>query len=109
MKLSTNSRYFLTISYIFMLIYKVLLAGQYLYSVPNHFPILFVFPLSGILAAADFILIYMIFRILDCLNKIKILNVTYFVVFMSAGCFCVCDIALFLYFRGFYNFAVLIR
>ena len=89
-----------------MLIYKVLLAGQYLYSVPNHFPVLFVFPLSLVLAAADFILIYMIFRILDCLSRIKLLTATYFVAFMSSGCFCVCDIALFLYFRGFYNFGL---
>ena len=105
-EISINSRYFLTIFYIFMLIYKVLLAGQYLYSVPNHFPVLFVFPLSLVLAAADFILIYMIFRILDCLSRIKLLTATYFVAFMSSGCFCVCDIALFLYFRGFYNFGL---
>lgn len=103
MKLSVNSRCFLTISYIFMLIYKVLLAGQYLYSVPNHFPILLLFPFSVILAATDFIVLFVIFKVLDFVNKFKIIA---FAIILSAGLFCVLDVGLFRYFLGFYNFGL---
>ena len=103
MKLSADSRYFLTISYIFMLVFKVLLAGQYLYSVPNHFPVLFVFPLSVILAAADFILLFIFFRIFDLLNKFKLLGKFYWLLFVVAGSFLLYDFAIFQYFRGFDN------
>ena len=106
LKLSESSRYFLTISYIFMLVYKVLLAGQYLYSVPNHHPILFCPPLSIIFASFDFIFLFIAFKILDLFDKFKWSRFLYLVFFVSFGCFCVCDIALFLYFRGFYNFGL---
>ncbi len=103
MKISANSRYFLTISYIFMLVFKILLAGQYLYSVPNHFPILFVFPLSVILAAADFIVLFISFKILDFANKFKLLDKFCWFLFVVAGAFLLYDFAIFQYFRGFDN------
>ncbi len=103
MKLSTNSRYFLTISYIFMLFFKVLLAGQHLYSVPNHHPILFFPPLSLILAAADFIVLFIFFMIFDLLNKFKSLIRFYWILFVIAGAFLLYDFAIFQYFRGFDN------
>lgn len=106
MKLSANSRYFLTISYIFMLIYKVLLAGQYLYSVPNHFPVLFVFPLSVILAAADFIVLFVFFKICDLFNQFKLLNWFYALLFLSGVIFFFYDVALFQYFRAFNNYGL---
>jgi len=101
MKISANSRYFLTISYIFMLIYKVLLAGQYLYSVPNHFPVLLLFPFSVILAAADFILIFILFRMLDFANKFNLLPKLYFAFFVVGGVFLLYNFSIFQYFRGF--------
>lgn len=103
MKTSTNSRYFLTISYIFMLFFKVLLAGQHLYSVPNHHPILFFPPLSLILAAADFIVLFIFFMIFDLLNKFKSLIRFYWILFVIAGAFLLYDFAIFQYFRGFDN------
>ena len=103
MKTSTNSRYFLTISYIFMLVFKILLAGQYLYSVPDHFPILFVFPFSLILAANDFILLFVVFIVLDFANKFKLLDKFYWILFVIAGAFLLYDFAIFQYFRGFDN------
>ena len=105
LKLSTNSRYFLAISYIFMIIYKMFLSAQYLYSVPDHHPILFFPPFSLILAASDFIFIFIIFKILDFFN-FKTQPFLCLVLFVSAGIFCLCDIALFIYFRGFYNFGL---
>lgn len=103
MKISANSRYFLTVFYIFMLVFKILLAGQYLYSVPNHFPILFVFPFSLILAATDFILLFVVFRVLDFTNKFKLLDKFYWILFVIAGAFLLYDFAIFQYFRGFDN------
>ena len=103
MKLSTNSRYFLTISYIFMLVYKVLLAAQYLYSVPDHHPILLIPPFSLILAAADFILLFIFFRIFDFFRKFKSLVRFYWLLFVVAGAFLLYDFAIFQYFRGFDN------
>ncbi len=106
MKISANSRYFLTISYIFMLIYKVLLSGQYLYSVPNHFPILLLFPLSVILAGADFIVLFVFFKICDLFNKFKLLNWFYTLLFLSGVIFFFYDVALFQYFRAFNNYGL---
>ncbi len=106
MKISANSRYFLTISYIFMLIYKVLLAGQYLYSVPNHFPILLLFPFSVIFAAADFILLFVFFRICDLFNKFRLLSWFYTILFLSGVIFFFYDVALFQYFRAFNNYGL---
>ena len=103
LRISANSRYFLTISYIFMLIYKILLAGQYLYSVPDYFPVLFVFPLSVIMTAADFIVLFVFFRILDFANKFRLLDKFYFAFFVVAGAFLLYDFAIFQYFRGFDN------
>ncbi len=106
LKLSYDSKYFLTISYVFLAVYKVLLAGQYLYSVPNHFPVLFIFPLSLIFAAADFIVFFIFFEICDLFNKFKYLNVVYFVLFVISGLFLLYDFSIFQYFRGFTNFGL---
>ena len=103
MKFSTNSRYFLTISYIFMLVYKVLLAAQYLYSVPDHHPILLIPPFSLILAAADFVLLFVILKVLDFANKFQSLAKFYWLLFVVAGAFLLYDFAIFQYFRGFDN------
>ena len=108
MKLSTNSRYFLTVSYIFMLIYKVLIAGQYLCFAPNHHPILFFPPFSLVLAASDFILIFVFFKICDLFNKFKLLDKLYWALFVVAGAFLIYDFALFQYFRGFNNLGLAI-
>lgn len=108
MKLSANSRYFLTISYIFMLVYKVLLSGQYLYSVPNHHPILFFPPFSLVLASADFILLFIFFKICDLFNKFKLLDKLCWALFVVAGAFLIYDFALFQYFRGFNNMGLAI-
>lgn len=106
LKISQNSRYFLTISYIFMLVYKVCLAGQYLASVPDHSPLLLYFPLSLVLAAADFIFLFVFFRICDLFNKFKILNYFYIFLFLSAIVFFFYDVALFQYFRKFNNYGL---
>ena len=106
MKISANSRYFLTISYIFMLIYKVLLAGQYLYFVPNHHPILFFPPLSLILASADFIFLFIFFKICDFFSKSKLLSWFYSLLFLSSVIFFFYDVALFQYFRKFNNYGL---
>ena len=106
MKLSTNSRYFLTISYIFMLVYKVLLAGQYLCFVPNHHPILFYPPFSLILASADFILLFIFFKICDFFSKSKLLSWFYSLLFLSSVIFFFYDVALFQYFRKFNNYGL---
>ena len=103
MKTSINSRYFLTLSYLFMMLYKVLLAGQYLYSVPNHHPILFFPPFSVIFAATDFILLFVVFKVLSFTDKFKI---TGFAVILFLGFFCVFDVGIFQYCRGFYNFGL---
>lgn len=106
LRISINSRYFLTISYIFMLIYKILLAGQYLYSVPNHFPVLFIFPFSVILAGADFIVLFVFFKICDLFNKFKLLSCFYTLLFLSGVIFFFYDVALFQYFRAFNNYGL---
>lgn len=106
MKISAGSRYFLTIFYVFMLLYKILLAGQYLCSVPDHFPFLFLFPFSVIFAASDFILLFIFFRICDLLNKFKYLNFVYLAFFMISGIFLLYDFSIFQYFRGFTNFGL---
>ena len=106
LKLSQSSRYFLTVSYLFMLLYKVLLAGQYLYSVPNHHPVLFFPPLSVIFAAADFILLFIFFRICDLFSKFKLLNYLYPALFLSSLIFFFYDVALFQYFRKFNNYGL---
>lgn len=106
LKLSQSSRYFLTVSYLFMLLYKVLLAGQYLYSVPNHHPVLFFPPLSVIFAAADFILLFIFFKICDLFSKFKLLNYLYPVLFLSSMIFFFYDVALFQYFRKFNNYGL---
>ena len=103
MKISVNSRYFLTISYIFMLVYKVLLSGQYLYSVSKHHPILFYPPFSVILAASDFILLFIFFKICDLFNKFKYQNLVYLLLSIGFGAFLLYDFAIFQYFRGFDN------
>lgn len=105
-KLSQSSRYFLTLSYLFMLFYKVLLAGQYLYFVPNHHPVLFFPPFSVIFAAADFILLFMFFRICDLFNKFKLLSWFYSLLFLSSVIFFFYDVALFQYFRKFNNYGL---
>ena len=106
MKLSTDSRYFLTISYIFMLIYKVLLAGQYLYSVPNHHPVLFYPPFSLILASVDFILLFIFFTICDFFNKFNLLSIVYMLLSFGFGVFLLYDFTFVQYFRGFDNFGL---
>ncbi|MBO4698726.1 sulfatase-like hydrolase/transferase [bacterium] len=106
MKNSADSRYFLTIFYIFMLFYKVLLSGQYLYSVPDHHPILFFPPLSVIFAATDFILLFMFFKICDFFSKFKWFGFVYLVVFLSLGAFYLYDFSIFQYFRGFTDFGL---
>lgn len=106
LKLSESSRYFLTISYIFILLYKILLAGQYLYSVPNHQPILFFPPFSIILASADFIFLLIFFKICDLFNKFKLLNWIYTILFLSSLIFFFYDVALFQYFRKFNNYGL---
>lgn len=106
LKLSQSSRYFLTVSYLFMLLYKVLLAGQYLYSVPNHHPVLYFPPLSVIFAAADFILLFIFFRICDLFSKFKLLNYLYPFLFLSSLIFFFYDVALFQYFRKFNNYGL---
>ena len=103
LKISTDSRYFLTISYIFMLFFKVFQASQYLYSVPNHHPILFYPPFSVILASSDFILLFIFFRICNILNKFKCLNAFYLLLSIGMGTFLLYDFAIFQYFRGFDN------
>ena len=105
-KLSQSSRYFLTLSYLFMLFYKVLLAGHYLYFVPNHHPLLFFPPFSVIFAAADFILLFMFFRILDLFNKFRLLSWFYSLLFLSSVIFFFYDVALFQYFRKFNNYGL---
>lgn len=106
MKTSVNSRYFLTLSYIFMLLYKMLLAGQYLYSVPNHHPILFFPPLSLVLAATDFILLFIFFKICDFFSKFKHLNLVYLLFTLGFGAFSLYDFAIVQYFRGFDNYGL---
>ena len=106
LKLSQPSRYFLTVSYIFILLYKVLLAGQYLYFVPNSNPILFFPPFSVILAAADFILLFIFFRICDFFIKFKLLDWFYTILFLSSVIFFFYDVALFQYFRKFNNYGL---
>ncbi len=106
LRISINSRYFLTISYIFMLIYKILLAGQYLCFVSNHHPILFFPPFSVILSAADFIFLFIFFRICDFFSKSKLLNWFYSLLFLSSVIFFFYDVALFQYFRAFNNYGL---
>ena len=89
-----------------MLVYKVLLAWQYLYSVPNHHPILFFPPFSLILTATDFLLLFIAFKIMDFFNKFKSLPFVFFLLFLSIGFFYIFDVAFFQYFRGFYNFGL---
>ena len=103
MKNSADSRYFLTLSYLCILIGKVLTACQYLYSVPNHRPILFFPPFSVILAAFDFILLFVFFKIWDRVNKFKISGILNFALFLSLELFCLYDLPIFQYFRGFTN------
>ena len=106
MKTSVNSRYFLTLSYIFMLVYKVFLAGQYLYSVPNHHPILFFPPFSLALAATDFILLFIFFKVCDFFSKFKYLNLVYLLLPVGFGAFLLYDFAIVQYFRGFDNYGL---
>lgn len=101
LKISTNSRYFLTISYIVVLIGKILTAAQYLYSVPDHHPILFFPPFSVILAATDFILLFTFFKIWDFANKFKLFDVLNLILFLSFELFLLYDLPIFQYFRGF--------
>ena len=103
MKLTTNSRYFLTISYLLILICKVLAALQYLYSVPDHFPVLFVFPFSLILVSFDFILLFIFFKVWDFANKFKLFNLLTFMLLFLFGLFLLYDFPIFQYFRGFTN------
>ena len=106
MEFSYNSRYLFSIFYIFALLYKVLLAGQYLVYVPDHFPVLLLFPLSVIFAASDFILLYLFFRIFDLFSKFRVSGFIFFVLFLSAGAFYLYDFSIFQYFRGFSNFGL---
>ena len=106
MKTSADSRYFLTVSYIFMLIYKMLLAGQYLCFVPNHHPILFFPPFSVILAATDFILLFVFFRICDFANKFKVFGFVISLLFLFLGAFYLYNFSIFQYFRGFTDFGL---
>ncbi len=103
MKISTSSRYFLTLSYLSVLIGKILTACQYLYSVPNSQPILFFPPFSVIFAAFDFILLFLFFKIWDCVTKFKVFAVLSFVLFLSFESFLLYDLPIFQYFRGFTN------
>ncbi len=103
MKLTTNSRYFLTISYLLILICKVLAALQYLYSVPNHFPVLFVFPFPLILVSFDFILLFIFFKLWDFTNKFKLFDLLTFLLLFLFGLFLLYDFPIFQYFRGFTN------
>ena len=103
LKISQSSRYFLTLSYLCVLIGKVLTACQYIYSVSNHHPILFFPPLSVILAAFDFILFFVFFKIWDRVNKFKISGILNFALFLSLELFCLYDLPIFQYFRGFTN------
>ena len=106
MKTSLNSRYFLTLSYLFMLLYKVLLAGQYLCFVPTHHPILFFPPLSLALAATDFILLFIFFEICDFFSKFKHLDLVYLLLTVGFGAFLLYDFAIVQYFKGFDNFGL---
>lgn len=106
MEFSYNSRYLFSIFYIFALLYKVLLAGQYLVYVPDHFPVLLLFPLSVIFAASDFILLYLFFRIFDLFSKFRVSGFIFFALFLSAGAFYLYDFSIFQYFRGFSNFGL---
>ena len=103
MKISTSSRYFLTLSYLSVLIGKILTACQYLYSVPNSQPILFFPPFSVIFAAFDFILLFLFFKIWDRAAKFKVFAVLSFVLFLSFESFLLYDLPIFQYFRGFTN------
>ena len=103
LKISTNSRYFLTLSYLCVLIGKVLTACQYLYSVPNHRPLLFFPPFSVIFASFDFILLFIFFRIWDLADKFKIFDFLNFVLFLSFELFLLYDLPIFQYFRGVTN------
>jgi phosphoglycerol transferase MdoB-like AlkP superfamily enzyme len=103
MKISANSRYFLTLSYLCILIGKILTAAQYLYSVPDSRPILFFPPFSVILAAFDFILLFVFFKIWDRAAKFKVSALLSFVLFLSLESFLLYDLPIFQYFRGFTN------
>lgn len=103
LKLSQSSRYFLTVSFLCVLIGKVLTAAQYLYSVPDSRPILFFPPFSVILAAFDFILLFVFFKIWDRAAKFKIFDFLSFVLFLSFESFLLYDLPIFQYFRGFTN------
>lgn len=103
MKISTSSRYFLTLSYLSVLIGKILTACQYLYSVPNNHPNLFFPPFSVIFASFDFILLFIFFRIWDLACKFKIFDFLNFVLFLSFELFLLYDLPIFQYFRGFTN------
>ena len=103
MKISVNSRYFLTLSYLSILIGKILTACQYLYSVPESRPILFFPPFSVIFAAFDFILLFLFFKIWNRAAKFKIFGILNFVLFVVFELFLLYDIPIFQYFRGFTN------
>ena len=103
MKISINSRYFLTLSYLCILIGKILTAAQYLYSVPDSRPILFFPPFSVILAAFDFILLFVFFKIWNRAAKFKVSALFSFVLFVAFELFLLYDLPIFQYFRGFTN------
>lgn len=106
LKLSQSARYFLTNFYIFMLLYKMLLAGQYLYFVPNSSPVLFFPPFSVILAAADFILLFVFFKICDFTDKFKVFGFIISLLFLFFGAFYLYNFSIFQYFRGFTDFGL---
>lgn len=103
---SEKSRYFLTINYIFFIVYKILLSAQYLSSVENHSSILFFFPFSIILSSFDFIILYTFFKIMDSFNKFKILIYFYFVISVCGLFFLLYDFSIYQYFRGFTNYGL---
>ena len=103
MKISTNSRYFLTLSYLCILIGKILTAAQYLCSVPDSRPVLFFPPFSVILSAFDFILLFVFFKIWDRAAKFKVSALLSFVLFVGFELFLLYDLPIFQYFRGFTN------
>ena len=89
-----------------MLLYKMLLAGQYLYFVPNSSPVLFFPPFSVILAATDFILLFVFFKICDFTDKFKVFGFIISLLFLFFGAFYLYNFSIFQYFRGFTDFGL---
>jgi phosphatidylglycerol:prolipoprotein diacylglycerol transferase len=105
--ISSDSYFFLVLWYLITLIFKVLVSLQYIFTVENHTPLLFIFPFSILLASFDFIFFFLVTKLCDLLKKPILSNSFHLIFQLFLSFVTIYAIGFFYYFRNLINFGIL--